>query len=264
MKKITSYLVCAVMAIMMVACGNNSSSDNEIQSADDSQLREIVEEVNKTCPVSAGAGISMDGLIYENHEVTITYILEDGFLDFDGIRANEKAFHDNMLVSYANNSEKGFKMVLDAIIEADAGMNLVFKSTSGESYSLHFTAEELRANRPDANADPEKLLKTLADNARLQTPQVIEEGVVMTDVILDENYFTYLYSCDESIIDMDILKENKDMVKASILEGLDSYNTLFKQMCELLKTSHRKLAYKYVGSTSGKTVTVYVNPEEVQ
>lgn len=263
MKKITSYLVYAVMEVMMLACGNNNSN-NEIQFDDDSELRDIVYEINKTCPVSAGDYITIEGFEYADHEVTITYLIKNGALDINAIRANEKTYHNNMLVSFANNSDKDFKKMIDLIIRADAGMNLMFSDGNGDSYTLHFTATELKENRPDDNADPEKLLKSMADNTRLQTPMVIEEGVVMTDINLDDNYFTYIYSCDESLIDMDVLKKNSAKMKEMILENASNMNDLtITQQCNLLRKTNRKFAYKYVGSSTGKVCTIYVSPDEL-
>ena len=55
-----------------------------------------------------------------------------------------------------------------------------------------------------SEGNPEMKLKINVDNARLQTPAIVAEGMVMTDVTLDSHYYTIVYSCDESIYDIDV------------------------------------------------------------
>lgn len=264
MKKIIQGFTIAILAIMTVACGN-SNKNNDGSSCDDSKLKEFVEQMKAELPLSVGNDIIFEKIKYDNHEVVMHYLVEDGLLDFDGIRANDGAVRDNMLLSFANNPDENFKKVIDAIIEAEASLKVVFSTKSRkDNYELQFTAEELKANRPGENADSEKLLKSMVDNTRLQTPLVIEDGIVMTDAFLDEHYFTYVYSCDESEIDIDALRENKILMKQSILEELNQDDgTLFQQIKNLLKKTGKGLAYKYVGSRSGKTFILRIEPNEL-
>lgn len=250
MKRIVFFIL-AVLSISFLACKN------------DSQLKEMVREMNKICPIPMGEWLTIENVTYDNNTVTMTYIVQEGFLDFDGVRANEEAFRNNMLMGYANNTEQGFNMFFDAIINAKANMCMVYKSKDGNSYSMQFTYDELKANRAGENADPEALLKTMVDNARLQTPQIVDEGLIMTDVTIDAKYYTYVYSCDESNYDIDYMKENLGMVKEEILNGLSENNSIMKSIFELLKSTNRGIAYKYVGSVSGKECTIFIDPSEL-
>lgn len=245
-------LIAAVLAMAFSACSN------------DSQLKRLVQLMDKSCPFSAGESITMDKVAYDGHAVTINYFVKEGVLNFDQIRANEETFRANMLLGYANDTEVGFKKLMDAIVKAGAALNIVFNSESDGSVTLHFTSEELKANRPTSEGNPEMKLKINADNARLQTPAVVADGMVMTDVTLDSHYYTYVYSCDESIYDMDALMESISEMKEAIMEDvLGEDDMITKGMIGLLKDTGRGFAFKYVGTTSGKTVTVYVKPDEL-
>lgn len=245
-------MIAAALTMVVTSCGG------------DSQLKRIVQLMDKSCPFSAGESITMDKVAYDGHAVTINYFVKEGVLNFDQIRANEETFRANMLLGYANDTEAGFKKLMDAIVKAGAALNIVFNSESDGSVALHFTSEELKANRSSSEGNPEMKLKINADNARLQTPAVVAEGMVMTDVTLDSHYYTYVYSCDESIYDMDVLMESISEMKEAIMEDvLGEDDMITKGMIGLLKDTRRGFAFKYVGSTSGKTVTVYLEPDEL-
>lgn len=249
MKKYFLYLVVATLALLLVSCDNM-------------ELKKMIRETNKICPIRFSEWMTIDKVDYTNNTVTLTYTIDDDLMDFDYVRANEKAFRDNMLITFANNNGEDFRKMIDAIIDAKANLDVVYKNNSGDNYTMHVTLDDLKANRPGASSDPERMLKATVDIAKSQTPQVVEEGMVMTDVNLDKMALTYVYICDETVYDIDLLQENSNMVKESMLEELDN-DPLFKPTINLLIATNRQLLYKYVGSSSGKSCSISINPMEI-
>lgn len=220
--------------------------------------------MKKICPMSIGEYITCEAVDYANNTVTMTYGVSEGMLDFEALRANEETFRNNMLVGYANNhNTEAFKKLLQYIVDADANMQMIFKCEGEEPLTLLFTADEIKKVLTETDGDAEQLLQLSVDNARLQTPMTIDEGIVMTDVVLDANNCTYVYSCDESLYDFDVLNENIGVVKQALLEELSPNDPAIKQLLDLLSATHRGLVYQYVGTTSGKTCTVYFSVEEL-
>ena len=140
-------------------------------------------------------------------------------------------------------------------------MKLVFIDGKGASFELVITAEEIKSNRPGTDADPEVLLKSIYDNLKLQIPIDMGNGLIEKDVLLDANSFILIYECDESVFDIDRLNENLSEVKRMILAELTG-NYASHNLSELIKATNRRLVYKYVGSSSGKSVVVSIGPEE--
>ncbi|MBR6919173.1 MAG: hypothetical protein IKN37_02445, partial [Bacteroidales bacterium] len=148
-----------------------------------------------------------------------------------------------------------------AVIRARADMMLVFIDGKGASFEFFITAEEIKSNRPGTDADPEVLLKSIYDNLKLQIPIDMGNGLTVKDALLDENSFIYIYECDESVIDIDKLNENLSEMKRMILAEF-SVDIAAQKLSELIKATNRRLVYKYVGSSSGKSVVVSIGPEE--
>ena len=219
----------------------------------DSELKKYVREVQKECPVILSENVSMDKVKYKNNTVTLLFKISDEVMDFNAIHANEQTFKNNMLIGFANNQSDFFKKFFNAIIDADANLDIIFKTPSGENLFLHFKTDELKVYRPDENANPETMVKINYENSKLQIPKDFGNGIVLTDVILDDQYYTYVYECDESMIEIDSLKT--PMVKSFLSLEIANDKTLL-YLYSLLQLTNRGLAFKYIGKTSGKSETI--------
>lgn len=107
-------------------------------------------------------------------------------------------------------------------------------------------------------------LKKAIAEANNSYPMKVEEGVVAKRCYLAGEYVMYDYECDEDVIDMDILSQNKSKVKQAIkknIKNADAETLMFKRMCE---KANKGIGYKYVGKTSGKSVFIRFSSEEVK
>ena len=74
----------------------------------------------------------------------------------------------------------------------------------------------------------------------------------------------YDYECDEDVINMDILSQNKYNVKRVIMKNLknaDVETLMFKRMCV---KANKGIGYKYIGKTSGKAVIIKFSCQELK
>ena len=124
-----------------------------------------------------------------------------------------------------------------------------------------------RGHKPsgsDNEVDPEQQLsEAIADETKLQSFQIMDEGLVLIDAYVNKKYLTLEYSCDESIISIEVFNGNKDLLKEAIFELIEQKEPETLEMIELLKATQRGIAYKYVGDKSGKSVAVCVESDEL-
>lgn len=241
-------LLAFVIAFVFAACGNK-------------ELRKMVKEIGNECPLSLGNGITFEKVTYSRNTVTFTYDID--ILDIAAISKNDSAFRSNMLSGYAYNQDDSFRLLMEAIINSKADLKVVFRNEKGESYDMHFNAAELAENMPgSAGVDPEKSFMNMLDNFMMQIPVDMGNGMVMQDLTIDENSLTYQYDCDESLIDLDEMLGKEPEMKKMVFGEFYS-NILARKLSDLLKATNRTLVYKYVGTSSGKTVTVSLAPDEL-
>ena len=242
----------ALLTVFLLGCKN------------DTKLRAYTEVLNRLCPISLGKYATMDDVTYADGTVTMTYTVADGVMNYESVRNNEDVFRRNMITSFANNDDENLKKLLDAIIDADAQMCVVFKEKEEDGMTVCFTAEELKEGTADQPDDPYILLQSLLDNTKLQTPHRLAEGLVMTDVRLDGNYFVYVYECDEDLYDIGMMQQNLSFLKQAVMSELNPDDALLGQMIDVLQKTGKGLAYQYTGSKSGQTATVYIESDELK
>lgn len=106
------------------------------------------------------------------------------------------------------------------------------------------------------------LLESGINDYKRELPQVIEEGVTMIDIELNEACVLYIAECDESIIDIDALNSMKSTLREQIKSFLLEKSSNDYELSELLencKKAKRGIGYKYVGDHSGDVCTVMVS-----
>lgn len=108
------------------------------------------------------------------------------------------------------------------------------------------------------------LLKEGIAEANSEFPMTAEEGIVVKKCYLDGDYVMYNYECDEDVLDMDLMEQNKYEVKQNIkknLKNADADAVMFKQLC--LK-ANKGFGYKFIGDRTGKTVFIRITCQELE
>ena len=223
----------------------------------------MIESLNKECPIPLGAIGHMTEASYDGSTVTFNYSLT-GLYDAESLEQNQEQFHQYMLDNYRSNSDESFRQLLNAIVDAEADLDVVFAIDGGKKITLHFTNEELADNRPSYIGDPETYLLSTLQSTRLQLPITYSEGMVCTRIELDSAYFTYYFDCDETLFNINEMQysaeQNHDAVKEMLTASSDPS---FVKMMNMLKQTNRGLRYFYTGTTSGKEAIVTIESEEL-
>lgn len=110
-----------------------------------------------------------------------------------------------------------------------------------------------------------KMQKAL-DQVNEMLPMKLGSGLTMEKVALDGNAITYTVSCDESLLDMNVLETNKQSLMEGGVQALRAEKANNKNMQDLFDyciESGKNIVYSYVGKPSGKTVTVTINPKDI-
>lgn len=260
------FVTMIVVAMQMIACGNKQETKNQQKDTESvQQLQELVEEMNKTCPLPLGEYLRIDGFDYADDVVRMYFSVSSNFFKMSDVHSNKETFRRNLLIGMANDKNASFKEMVDLFASAGAELCIVFCTTDDDDdcVEFYYEADELNEAFIKSNNDCEVLLQAMADNAELQTPQKIEEGLIMTDVYIKDKCFTYEYSCDENMYDIDALKQSKEILKEAILQELKSDDPIYVQLRKRIKECNYRMAYKYVGDASGESLMIIINSDEL-
>lgn len=108
-----------------------------------------------------------------------------------------------------------------------------------------------------------RLLKADIKESNKSYPMEVEEGLTAKKIYMDGDYVMYYIECDEDVVDMDVLSQNKSKLRRVIKKNLNNADDevkMFKRMC---KKANKGIGYKYVGDTSEKTFTIRFSSSEL-
>lgn len=246
-------LACSIL-LSLTGCDSNTL-----------RLRQLIKELNKECPIPLGEIGQMDKASYHGNTVTFEYAIHDENI---GALCQEDvaSMHHFILNSYSTNTDTTFRTLLKAIVDAKADLHVVFYN--GDKHektviSITFSNEEL-AQCLNSDGDPEAALQNIIEGIRLQMPIQLSEGMVNSAVSMDEEYLSYSIQCNEDLVDINDVQANEEEAKSAMKELIaTSTDPTFVKMIDLLRSTHRGLAYHYIGTTSGKESVISITPEEL-
>lgn len=253
-KPLIHIILSCCLLVCLTGCSNNSQ-----------ELSRLIRELNKECPMPLGEIGQMDKASYHGNTVVFEYTINSESTNFLE-QADVAVLHNFMLNSYSTNTDTTFRALLKAIVDAKADLHVIFYSGNEEertAVEIVFSNEEL-AQCLNSDSSPEAALQNIMEGIRMQMPIQLSEGMVNSAIEMDEEYLSYSIQCNEDLVDINDVQANEEEAKAAMQELIaTSTDPTFVKMIELLRTTHRGLAYHYIGTTSGKESVISITPDEL-
>jgi len=110
-----------------------------------------------------------------------------------------------------------------------------------------------------SSCDNRTQLEVAVEDANSELPEDLGNGMVMTHCELVGNSVIYVIECDEEMISLDALEENKADLYNGTLEGLrKEADEDVKEYYSMLKEDNIDMKYKYIGKQSRNEVMVNI------
>lgn len=237
----------------MVSCGGN-----------DRVLKAQIESGQKHCPMNLGIAGKLTSMSYDEstHEVTFTLSLNKQVMDVNDIKKSPEIARETMRLAL---SQGDMKKLVDMMADADASLKVIYKNKgSKDEYDITFSADEIKEikDNPMSEEDNHRLLlQTQIKGEQARLPYKVADGLKMVDIT--DQGATVVYTCevDEDLYEVDDMGNFKEELKADMRKMLRD-RTMRKQ-AEILSSLGKGFEYKYIGTTSGKTVNVVFTAEEL-
>lgn len=123
---------------------------------------------------------------------------------------------------------------------------------------------ELQERRDDHDppTESENILKRIILKARKELPVSIDKGMTLTDIEVNETYVIYRITCDEDLIDINLI--NKKEAKVNIIKMLKHNNSDdLQHFLNWCKQAEKGISYSYKGNQTGTSMTVHISPEDL-
>lgn len=111
----------------------------------------------------------------------------------------------------------------------------------------------------------EEQLKAEIESYQQELPEIMGNGLVMTDCQLLPNEVLYICEMDENYYGLEDSREIRQFLKEAISEGfIEEQDEDVKEMLRLCIETDRGVGYKYVGDQTGNTIIVRLTVQDLK
>ncbi len=165
----------------------------------------------------------------------------------------------------SNPVDQDVKTLVEMLEKYNVGLTYIYKGKgSGKVVEVSMTSDEIRQAAKGAvvGANADEMLQMQIDVTNGQFPVDLGNGMMMTRLVREGNVVYYEYTCDESMISVKQISQNKKQVVDEIRKELENgiaTDPSVKTFLQICKNADCDLGYRYVGSKTG-TVAEAVLP----
>lgn len=252
-----------VIAMLALSFAEKSSA----QEMTYNQLEEAFLSVNSQLPWTLGNGLEMTSVSINPKEVVFRYTVSDLGNGMSNISFDDPDTMSRMksMVSAIADDEEA-RMLLTNMARMNIGLKLQMTSANtGKTLELNMSPEEVMDIATGPGITPLDWVRNWYLSMKSQFPLEMGIGLTLTDAILTDKMVQFICLVNESMMSFDNFLENKVNIRNSLRDflfaGTDVVVTMQNTQIALAGLS---LSYKYVGSASGKTVSIDFSNQELR
>ena len=252
-----------VIAMLALSFAEKSSA----QEMTYNQLEEAFLSVNSQLPWTLGNGLEMTSVSINPKEVVFRYTVNDIGNGMSNISLDDPDTMSRMKsMVYAIADDEEARMLLTNMARMNIGLKLQMTSANtGKTLELNMSPEEVMDIATGPGITPLDWVRNWYLSMKSQFPLEMGIGLTLTDAILTDKMVQFICLVNESMVLFDNFLENKVNIRNSLRDflfaGTDVVVTMQNTQIALAGLS---LSYKYVGSASGKTVSIDFSNQELR
>jgi len=283
MKKSIFLIALAVAMILSIgSCksdADSSAKSSETESVSQSDLDKIIKEQNKKLPINTAYGMVINKIELIDGYITYICTIDESNLGeslIDNLKMNTNTSKNNIIAGIKEAKDEELGKLIKNCIKLNVGLAYKYiGSISNKTTTIKLDPDELQDAISAKSSETEPVTRSDLEQIIKDQNKMMPMGsgeFVINKVELIDNYITYICTVDESVTDdlygesfIDYLKENtnasKSYIKTYIKGTKDYYTDKLIKNCIKLNIG---IAYKYVGSISNKSITIGLDPDELQ
>lgn len=235
------------------------------------KFAQMIERVNNDCPIPLTMGKGqVTAVKLEDNCVTYYTSFAPGYSNALSELKNDEKIKEGILMCILcldGQGDNRGSMILDLLEKYNYGFRVVITESATGTFDFRATADELATLHERYQLNPHealyKLLSILIEAERVNYPQKLDDGMIMTDITLEDENIVFTIQVDENLYSISQMEENNDLIRASVIkEGLSQPEShYFLEMC---KVSHSGLVYRFTGKQSLKKHDIVISSDEMR
>ena len=264
MKKL--LLIVVIVSVVAVTLGNLFQNKFSLGKT---AFAEQIEKANQLCPIDLPYGVgAVTSITIENGFVIYNICYNREFCNIMQLLDKEKQKEVFLMACLINNAQgkNNGDQFINMLIEEGCGLKYVINDSLFGPFECSISVDEIISMRQRYILNPhvalQNVLQLTLEAEKTALPVIIEDGMAITDCLLEDNNIVFIVSCDEELYSMDSLNFYKSDLKSFMLENAksDAQSYMFLGLC---KMSHTGLVWRYVGMQSQETCDIVLSSYEI-
>lgn len=225
-----------------------------------SQMKEAVRMTNEYLPQSLGI-LSIDKIDVRADDLLVYITIDENQLDFDTYISNMMEAKSSAVAMVVGENEAFGELL------KKSGLNVMYVvkgNQSGREERLFYSAYDL-ANASDLETGLNDMIVQMVFQTRNELPQDWGNGMVLTDVYLEDGYFCYLVKVEEAVLSIEDLKEVKSQgtaMEEGMLQGFASVaEPIEKLFLKYVYESKTGIRYVFWAEESPERISFNLTPQ---
>ena len=268
-----STLLCSLMLLFTACNGSGSKKDKADDDDDDTEaaykdneaayekLRRGAESANAQCPVSLGIMGEMSSITLDDDLLLFSYDIDEDYFNVATLAEDRQAMKDNMKTMLSS-PQDDVKELLEQVIEANCRLKVtIHGKTTDAVASATFKADELD-ELLNTEVSPQEKLATAIASTQSQLPLNVDAGMTITQLKQEGDDVVYIVKMDESMYDISMVRQNKAVVRETIMQNIRNMGPVEREFIKLVANSDANLVYRY--TTSAGHIDIKITNEELK
>ena len=223
-------------------------------------LQALADYVNEQCPMEAAENIIMEKITVEDNNFRYHYTITNP-KQYQSMKDNQANQKETILTGISTSDSKTF---YEFCIKKQIGFYYTYTDNGdpNTAVSIYITPDDLK--EAITNQQPiSSLLSKIIENERKELPQQFAEGMVATDIYMDDENLVYVFEVSNEVVDVDIAELFGKTLMDEILDAFASYPT-YKLVLSYLVKDNKGFVIKLIDNESQKTATIKATVEQIQ
>ncbi|MBR5639937.1 MAG: hypothetical protein IKW83_09255 [Muribaculaceae bacterium] len=259
-------LLLCFIALVFCSCKSPSKSPSKShhKKEHDKEFIDGLKQANKSCPIEiAGGAGTIDAVKLEDDYVTFYASYKQSastpLLNDDNKERLKEVLVTALLSGRSN-------IIVDMMIDEGCGLKMVATKDNVKKTTVVIPLDELKEFRDNYRDNPQvsarKSIEIQVEAEKAVLPLKIEEGMTMTDYILEDDYVVFVIEINESLYSINTFKQNKEIMKSAIInEGLrERQAQILVNMC---KSANMGIIYRMIGNKSKNIFDIVISCDEL-
>lgn len=256
--------------IFLVLMGLGGITRAIVKPTVENSFEQQIRRANRDCPIPVANGVGqVSSISLDDNLLVYTLDYKPGYINIDGYRRNPDATRDMFYLAFlCMNGQGGHSDIMaNELIKRGYGLKIV-ASDGSSSFSSELTPEYIRQMTAKVKINPTEalhdalLLKFETENTSF--PVKIDDGMIMTEMSLQENNIIVEIEVDENLYDLTAFEAVADEFADNIINEANSGDPELGALLDLCKISHTGLTYRMKGNLSKEYCDMNISSNQIR